>query len=203
MNTNTMTAEQVLSEVGYEGFVEKMFNWSEDRAKDFAHAVLGVATEIKELRDATDPTNAVEEGGDAWFYATAVKLVVQKVVPEDVLNAEIYRILDTDSPELGRVGTRSQYIDKRVNDLLDHAKRWVGYGKLPACGLVQVMMDVMLLINASLEDCGVDTSQFDLELVNVKKLLKRYNGMAFNAELATNRDLPAERKVLEDAVAAA
>jgi hypothetical protein len=34
-------------------------------------------------------------------------------------------------------------------------------------------------------------------VANVDKLLKRYNGMQFDAERAVSRDLPAERTVLE------
>jgi hypothetical protein len=50
------TAIEVLTEVGYEGFVKALFNRSGDLPKDFAHAVLGIVTECHEYL--TEPTKS-------------------------------------------------------------------------------------------------------------------------------------------------
>lgn len=198
-----LTAEQVLSTVGYPGFVRSLFNRSGNPAVDFTHAVLGIATEIHELRTATEKVNALEEGGDLTFYVEALGQVIC-----DHTGLTLDDLFEGDGAEAAfrglvsmQVGTVQAYTQHLANELLDSAKRWVGYGKVPT-SLADEFRRALFLVGMSIRDCGLEDEVRRLELINVKKLLARYNGMVFTAERAVNRDLPAERAVLEGAAAA-
>lgn len=204
-----MTAHEVLTTVGYDGFVRSLFNRSGDPAKDFAHAVLGIVTEVYEMRAATDRVNQLEEAGDLDFYWHALKQVVGDYLGFDSeidyfgfdmgdMGAMIdyERVLDK-----AHIGTKQQYIDGLMNELLDTAKRWVGYGKAPA-DITRTLQQGFYVALETVADCGCHVSNREVEYANVEKLLERYNGMKFSAERAVNRDLAAERSVLEHAAAA-
>lgn len=198
-NKNPLTAEQVLEDIGYEGFVRALFNRSGDPSKDLAHAVLGIVTEIHELRKAVDRVNQIEEGGDLWFYLVALQQVIQDC---DVPATEGQMVAADAAGQALReaqVGSSSAYVDHLCIILQDHAKRWVGYGKRPA-DLIEVLVVASVAVYLTLRDHDLELDASYLELVNVKKLLKRYEGVTFSAEKAVNRDLTAEREVLEDAV---
>lgn len=192
-----MTADEVFNTVGYDGFVRSLFNRSGDPAKDFAHAVLGIVTEIYELRQAPDKVNAIEEGGDLTFYTQALGQVINDFTGKDHVTVEeideyIERHMEA------HVGTMSTYVDKLCNELLDSAKRWAGYGKVPP-DLTGDLCKALFVVLTSLEDTNTTTNTTKLERVNVEKLLERYNGMQFTLDRAINRDLVAERAVLESA----
>jgi len=62
----------------------------------------------------------------------------------------------------------------------------------------ELLAEAAALVGFVVEHGAAEHTPMEVILkTNVEKLLKRYNGMAFNAERAVNRDLPAERKVLE------
>lgn len=200
------TADQILAEDhGYEKFVRAMFQRSGDYSKDFAHAAIGMVTEIHELRNATDSVNAIEEAGDLWFYGVALGQVVGDYelsisgpgVSEEAMAKALGSLVIR--PRCGPLGPVLRNME---NTLLDHAKRWVGYGRIPEAGLIPVLADALYLTVMVYNECGMEAEPAHVELVNVKKLLKRYNGLTFSSEAAVTRDLPAERAVLEDAVAA-
>lgn len=189
---------------GYEKFVRAMFNRSGDYSKDFAHAVLGLVTEIYELRNATDPVNAIEEAGDLLFCGVALgqvvgdyELSVGNLTSDGVVAALVEELIARK-----RTGPVALTLRGMENDLLDHAKRWVGYDRPPKGGLFPVLADAIYVMTMTFRDCGMYTEPDQVELVNVKKLLQRYNGMTFTSEAAVARDLQAERAVLEDAAAA-
>lgn len=205
-NHNAHTAEQVLETIGYEGFVRALFNRSGDPAKDFAHAIMGIVTEVHEYLTATDYVNAVEEAGDLRFYVFALGIVIGDYVTDDDWDG-MDAIWDPEATEtmltsLNSCSTAEAFakIVALCASLLDEGKRWVGYGKPPKTPLPEVF-----LAAANLAACvtgigrAAQASDEQVELVNVKKLLTRYNGMTFSAERAMDRDLGAERKVLEDA----
>ena len=194
------TAEQILAEPnGYSDFVKAMFNRSGDLSKDFAHAAIGLVTEVHELRRATDLVNQIEEAGDAFFYGEAMRQVIGDSlgypVGPKLVAAELHMLMHTRlSSDEGRTNS--------LNDLLDHAKRWIGYGKRPE-NLIAVLAEAGAVVAFEIRDgLGGEFPDELILLTNVKKLLKRYNGMTFSQEAAVNRDLGAERAVLEDAAAA-
>ena len=187
------TAIEVLTEVGYEGFVKALFNRSGDLSKDFTHAVLGIITECQEYLTATDEVNAIEEAGDLAFYLTALKQVLDDFSPtneaehSDLVDAAVQRLVSTDAESM------DIYVE-----WLDVAKRWVGYGKAPTMSTTQLLAEASALMNLIImQGMAGDTEMHVILLANVDKLLKRYNGMKFDAERAVNRDLAAERRVLE------
>jgi hypothetical protein len=201
-----LTAQDVLTKVGYDGFVRSLFNRSGDPAKDFAHAVLGIVTEVYEMRAALEPVNQLEEAGDLTFYGYALKQVVGDWLKHDDSTQDYgFDLHALAAAEVhisaAQVGTAQQYIDSLINEMLDTAKRWVGYGKPPA-DIVHTLAQGCYVALGTVEDCGMALDTGLMELANVKKLLERYNGMTFNAERAVNRDLAAERSVLEHAAAA-
>jgi len=191
------------STVKYPDFVRRLFNISGDPSKDFAHAVLGVATEVRELLDASDQVNALEERGDLRFYVVAAAQVIGDHLGTElplqdlsVTAFETAQDILADDEEIVE-----HDLSVRVNDLLDHAKRWVGYGKQPA-NLLSVMHDVMV-VEYLAPRVSPMVAEFvplpKVEAVNMAKLLKRYPGGEFSAFHALQRDLEAERATLETA----
>lgn len=187
------TAIEVLATVGYEGFVKSLYNRTGDLSKDFSHAVLGIVTECHEYLTATDEVNAVEEAGDLCFYLTALKQVLDEMSPID---DEAYnKLYDAAS---ARMETEDFQVVSTYVEWLDLAKRWVGYGKSPTMHTTELLANASALVSFVVS-CGPvgEPDMHKVLLVNVEKLLQRYNGMTFSAERAVNRDLFAEREVLE------
>lgn len=197
-NTKELTAEQVLFD-GYPKFVRALFNRSGDPSKDFTHAALGIVTEISELRQATDKVNRIEELGDLLFYVHALKQVVSDYVDQ----SQTGQVNEpTKSVPHQAMPSNRVMVDTLCNELLDTAKRWVGYGKAPGHPYAESGRAHMILSLADEDYLGAADRE-KVALVNIKKLLERYKGMKFNAEHALNRNLNAERRVLENASASA
>lgn len=191
--------------VKYADFVRRLFNTSKDDiSKDFTHAILGVATEVRELRDAVDAVNALEERGDLRFYVVALAQVIGDGVGaypylDDIRRSAFETAQDLQTTDSDR--DLEHDLDLRVNDLLDHAKRWVGYGKAPD-NLLRVMHDVFVVEYLAPRLCPFVTEYIPdskVEAVNMAKLLKRYPGGDFSAFHALQRDLEAERETLQAA----
>lgn len=195
-----LTPERVLAEIGYNQFVAGLFNRDKggDLSKDFAHAMLGIATEVNELRRATDSVNALEEKGDLLFYGIALALVVQDIIGLEFTDDQWESFTDyyDDITEQVGDGDPTTFIDDAVTHLLDQAKRWVGYGRRPE-DFVQTTREALGLVSYILDSTPYEHEDMQILLANVHKLKDRYKGLAFNAELAVNRDTAAERQVLE------
>lgn len=181
----------------YAAFVAKLFNRTGDLSKDFCHATLGVVTEMRELalaRDAKDDVNALEEAGDLTFFHTAYCMVVQDLYPEpDVdghaVSKAIYeRALSMSAQDM---------IDEFSQEMLDAAKRWVGYGKQPTpLQAVELVVKTTIVFNVILMDSMSDVDPEDILRANMAKLLVRYPGGEFDAFRAVTRDTEAERAAL-------
>lgn len=188
-------------QAAYPDFVRRLYNRTGDLSKDFAHAILGIVTEIHEFRTATDDVNALEELGDLFFYTEALEQVLDEFDQEFSATLAVDHLVRPAAIALVdrvRGSTSGHIIDQEVKKLLDHAKRWVGYGKAPAAPIT-VFVDVCVLV--SLVEHLAPT-QFALDRVleaNMKKLLKRYPTGEFDAFRAVVRDLEAERAVLQAA----
>jgi hypothetical protein len=197
MSKSPLTPDGVLADIGYGGFVRSLFNRSGDLSKDLAHAILGIATETHELRRAEDRVHGLEELGDLEFYGEAALQVIEDAIGLALERDELVFALDDISALICDDYSAADAVADGINDLLDVAKRWVGYGKAPA-DFLQLARDVMGLvrfINAMSAYYEPDLAK--VRRTNVAKLLKRYEGIAFNAERAVNRDTAAERTLLE------
>lgn len=182
-----MDAKQVLETVGYQGFVKSLFNRSGDISKDFAHAALGLVTELDEFANATDPLNALEEKGDLLFYLEAMRQVLDEHSPVHMgmLDAYAEKIVQRyleDPPKLVTV----------MMEWVDLAKRWIGYGKAPTMSTTELFAEASLLVFVLTKDVPGDAMTS-----NINKLLTRYNGMTFSKDRAVNRDKEAERAALQ------
>ena len=182
----------------YGAFVRKLFNRSGDPSKDFTHAILGIATEIHELQNATDAVNAIEELGDLSFYLVALGQVVEDhegVLTGDFDPEEGLRTLI----DLSRSTSINTAIANTVNTLLDDAKRWVGYGKKPKSlpEVFRTCAELVIFVNMTSQYTCRDSSK--ILRANMAKLLERYPGGEFSQYHALVRDLDAERVVLQAA----
>lgn len=208
MSENTTPREDISNEVeailaepkGYDGFVRTLFNRSGDPSKDFAHAVLGLATEVDELMAATEAVNAVEELGDLAFYMQALSQVITDHAGVPEVNEDLVESLIKEHQLENR--TAPDQLAHLRTELLDQAKRWIGYGRAPA-DLAKSLVMGALMCNAATRMCVAhSTPEGVVVRANVAKLLQRYQGVVFSADHAVNRDTDAERKVLEDHVGA-
>lgn len=183
----------------YKAFVAKLFNRNGDLSKDFAHAVFGIVTEVRELMRATDDINATEEAGDLTFFGEALELVLAEFSQN--LASDPIKVADTRWSIYDHALTHppAQVIEEFCHDLMEDAKRWVGYGKAPkdADALV-TKARVILSLALSASDC-LDVSKPHLQKTNMAKLLKRYPGGEFDAFRAVNRDTQGERDAIEAA----
>lgn len=190
----SQTAAEVLEEIGYDGFVRSLYNRTGDLSKDFTHAVLGLVTESHEYLNATDRVNAVEEAGDLMFYHEALRQVLNDLSPINV--EEVHKAYDMALSDLnGDVNLTDMH-----TEWLDIAKRWIGYGKAPTMSTSKLLGEAAALLTITIP-AGMLNDDDEVEqiiLTNVSKLMKRYNGIKFSAERAVQRDLFAERDVLEN-----
>lgn len=175
----------------YEDFVRQLYSWSEDPSKNFAHSVLGFVTEIHEYLSANDEINGLEELGDMEFYLMSLALQA----PDSAL---CLPVSEDDVDEMLEAADQIGYarvIACECNDLLDEAKRWVGYGKAPDLGFVLWRARALFeVVNSSgpYPEPSVEVRQRS----NMRKLLKRYPGGLFKATSALNRDTEAERAAI-------
>lgn len=190
------TSEEILATVGYPGFVRALFNRTGDPSKDFAHAVLGLVTEIHEYIDAPDDVNALEEAGDLAFYLEALTQVLDDYSP---IQYDAMEAFGTQAVE--RYQEFGLRLGNETTEWLDLAKRWIGYGKAPTMSGAQLVAEAGVLMSLVIRSGRLGDVEDDVFIAkaNIDKLLVRYNGMAFNAERAVNRDLAAERTTLENA----
>lgn len=180
----------------YSDFVRKLFNRCEDPSKDYAHAVLGVVTEIHEYLNATDDVNALEELGDLEFFVEAFAQVVADVTGErpdlsedDMLAAAVeWAPLDHDLLPA---------IQTTLHELTNTVKRWLGYGKQPA-DLQEIWKTAAFVAFAANQaGCYPTVDRQLVRSANVRKLLKRYPDGEFNQMRALVRDVEAEREAIQ------
>ncbi len=183
-----------LTPESYTKFVRRLFNRSDDSSKDFAHAVLGVVTEIHEFRTAEDATNALEELGDIEFFVEALAQVVSDVAGDRPTLQQTD--IDTLAAEVGEDLPATEFISNTCNELCDHVKRWVGYGKAPTDlhHVWRLAAVAGFCANAVSHHANLDRQA--VREANVRKLLKRYPGGEFSQFHALVRDKGAEREAI-------
>lgn len=88
-------------------------------------------------------------------------------------------------------------LSTEANEFLDALKKWIFYGKeLDEVNLTEELGDLLYYLAIAASELNISIN--DLMIKNMQKLRKRYNNSSFSAELAVNRDLEEERKILED-----
>jgi hypothetical protein len=180
----------------YPEFVRKLFNRTGDNSKDFAHAILGIVTEVDELLTATDSVNATEEHGDLCFFCVALQQVVIDVLGTEPSIEELKRTSEHTLTHLNEPHY-SEIVRKLSKRVLDHAKRWVGYGKMPA-DILLAAQEAITLADVATRLSPLASTDMDHTLsANMAKLLKRYPGGEFDSFRAVVRDLEAEREALQ------
>lgn len=175
--------------LAYPAFVRKFFNRSGDPSKDFTHAILGIATEIHEYLSATDGVNGLEELGDLEFYVEALRQVCDEYSGAPILIRDAHGVFVVGEYDIPAA------IAGSVNELLDHAKRWVGYNTVPDIRFVmQYTYSLVEFVNVTGPYPCDDHDR--IKAANMAKLLKRYPEGEFNQFRALTRDLDGERAVL-------
>lgn len=184
-------------------------------ASHLVHMALGVAGEVGEIIDAVkkvliygkapDTINFKEEVGDiTWYIACLLKelavdpLVMQRFLDRGVVAGKtIQAKIAAEAPSSMELGRVVLHINKEVAELaFDLAQlSEEGVATSVAIGFIERLSNFTGVI-AGLVD--VDVSQA-MER-NIEKLKERY-GDKFSAHAALNRDLGAERRVLEGGAA--
>lgn len=181
----------------YYDFVKKLFNRSGDISKDFCHAILGIVTEIHEYQHSTDETNGLEELGDLEFYVVALAQVLEDHTGLFITPGinEMLAHFNTRA----RLTSPDEVISDLTTQMLDSAKRWVGYGKEPESPVEVYAAVVTLVMFVNLTGPYPNENPEAIMRANMAKLLKRYPGGEFDAFRAVNRDLESELVALQTA----
>ena len=201
MSESQAPAVAEISEETYAAFVKTLLIRTGDLSKDFTHAILGIVTEIHELQNAVDEVNAIEETGDIFFYTEALCQVLTDLqggyqeLDGQRLFREVHQLQDY-CEEVGVQGA----ISAGCNYLLDTAKAWIAYGRIPddTDSLFCTATALGVVAAASNPDHPISDIQRVIR-ANMAKLMKRYKGGKFTELEAMNRDLEAEREVLASA----
>ena len=154
---------------------------------DLAHMVLGMNTEIVELREAIqnkDSVNIQEELSDFLWYFCNYK------------NLRGYTEYNYDEQELTSNSAIIYKLYDRVAELQDLVKKFVAYNK-------EINTEVELFLLNEIYHCilTIAYSSYSADIEeglekNIAKLKARYPEK-FDENLAINRDLETERKILE------
>lgn len=128
-----------------------------DKADDVMsrlHAAIGMVGEVRELRDATDNANAIEELGDLLFYAMAFANTLEIDLPD-----ELWGTVAVDAP-IGCV--HIEVMDQAAHTLLDLCKKETLYLKAiaeadftgPLVVFLTVLSNICTLHGTTLGDVG-------------------------------------------------
>lgn len=206
----------------YLDFVATLFNQTGDLSKDFAHAVLGLTTELEEWGNAEDPVNSLEELGDLLFFNTALAQTLHRYALNLDREVELIDVVQDTPEEICAAYMLSDKAEQIKKDLLrgplyerlwsslqhlqDAAKRWIGYGKAPDAEQVpDLLLFANTVVYAVMSAESIDSEDEFQEVIrvaakaNIAKLEHRYPGGKFDADHAVNRDLKGERDALVSA----
>ena len=162
-----------------------------DEKLNLSHMVLGIISEQEEFLKAIvddDMVNAREEQADICWYVANYCTFREYNLSEIVSNP--YELsFDIEEHWMGEVSTFDMFCSK----LADYVKKFIAYGKEIDRKLEREALEA-IVVSMSYEDTGFDLEK-DLQK-NIDKLKQRYPDK-FTTENALNRDLDAERKILE------
>lgn len=157
---------------------------------NIAHMALGIASENEEFLKAmvnNDMVNAREEQADiCWYVANWCNL-------RNFDMEEIAEGMNSSFDYLEDCENNVSMFEIHASRLADYAKKFLAYDKPMETHLEKKSLSAVLA-SLAIEDTGFN---FEVDLAkNIAKLKKRYPGK-FTNEDAINRDLEAERKILE------
>ena len=195
----------------YERFVGGLFYRNGDLSKDFAHAVFGLAEELRELDAATQSENVVEECGDLMFFAAAAHIVLKELLRrrdgvESMPASVMQQLVDADDLTLRAqiahlvVGADGDTRATRLDLLVGVAKKWVGYGHAPLAADIPAIFQAaerlaLRAVAARLAPSSAHIYQTCIR-ANIAKLRARYPG-GFTLKSSIERDLQKEHEALE------
>lgn len=166
------------------------------------HGVLGLASEIGEVQQVLDnenldSVNLLEEMGDVYWYMGVITDHLG-FSPSSVFSDSVYPHQDSLSPKDRKEDLQSTIhsLSVEISNLVDLLKKRLIYGKEISANTVftyLVAMDHNINYALSL----YSMSGAEARVVNIAKLKKRYP-QKFTEEAALNRNLEAERAVLEN-----
>lgn len=157
---------------------------------NLCHMVLGIVSENEEYLKAiveNDLVNAKEEQADqCWYIAN---YCTYRNFDFEEICENMYDALD----ELENWEQETSLYDVYVSKLADQVKKYMAYDKPLDVNIEKKALKAIIL-SLTFEDTGFDLN-IDLQK-NIDKLKQRYPEK-FTTENALNRDLEAERKILE------
>lgn len=165
---------------------------------DFMHMASGLCTELHEFKVAGDSINKIEEIGDFMWYLSNMYAINGITPPTLRQIQEFPSSAHWDS--FDSEGTLYKCLL-----LLDIAKKYLAYKRVPDENLVITLLMQLFVscYNTTKKVLGQAALKEKVELVfldtlerNINKLKKRYPEK-FTEYHANNRDLDAERKILE------
>lgn len=147
------------------------------------HSIVGLATEVAEMLNATDTVNMLEECGDAYWYIA----IYESTIPGTIEVTGGYEFPLEQSLDMVR---------KESDLMLDHVKKVMMYGKPFDHQMVNTSMNQLILgLNSLVRSCDGDIGE--VWGTNIAKLQARYPEK-FTEQNAEIRDLETERAILED-----
>lgn len=164
------------------------------RATRLLHAVLGLCTEIAEVKKAVrleDVKNIMEEMGDIFWYLA--------IIDDEINVKDLPEVLKC--PEVEYKSALDKPIDYWLGEIQDVVKRHLFYGEsLEEENKKNIIpIDRLQLayhgINYWLQEInrvGVHKQQRDYLVANIEKLSKRYPSLAFDKDNAVDRDVENE-----------
>lgn len=149
------------------------------------HALLGITSEIAEVRDTTETPDLVEEYGDMFWYLNLGCAALNTSIDEIEL--------------IGYEGDALDPIDAIVIQqgiIADKLKRAIYYGKeFEYDDVLKALAKIKINLIIACED--IEENYEDVLDANIRKLSQRYPDLKFDAERAINRDLEKEKKALQ------
>lgn len=160
------------------------------KVENLLHGVIGILTEIEEILDnysgekELDPINLLEEVGDITWYLAIISREFNIELPTLVFKTK------NDNPEKIIIFTIKECLK-----LLDMLKKKIYYNKnIDDIKFVNITKIIIFNILDYMNYYDIDIHKsFD---INIDKLKARY-GDKFTSEMAINRNLDAERQILE------
>lgn len=161
------------------------------------HATIGVVTEIQELIEwNSDKVGKTEEIADiTWYLAIFGRELDIRILPDNTKMGIKYCILSKVwKKQANRLLVLKMY--DRASIMLDIYKKNTFYGKeIDKSEVLKLSNELLSLV---MTYCDLhDINIFSAFNANINKLQKRY-GDKFNTDGAINRDLDAEREILEE-----
>lgn len=173
--------------MNYKEYQEKASRTCPDLGSDvlnLSHMVLGMCSEVSELREAIwneDSVNIGEELADINWYIANYERLRGRLVEANYENIDFKPTLDI--------------LYNEISQLQDLVKKYMAYGKdIDVVYETALLGSIKNIVSSFYKEYNLDQSEFLKK--NIAKLQARYPEK-FTNEKALNRDVETERKILE------